>query len=99
MTGPLRAQWEARYPVMRSRREIVMRTLRNPSTFSREEIERTADQKFLKYGDDAFAEAAKEISALNGRGDFSAAESWVMVCHRIRKLQALNTYEGAPQSS
>jgi hypothetical protein len=27
MTGPLRAQWEARYPVTRSRREIVMKTL------------------------------------------------------------------------
>ena len=66
-----------------------------PSTFSKEEIQRTAEQKFLKYGDDAFAEAAREISALNARGEFSLAGSWVMVCHRIRKLQALNDHEGS----
>ena len=66
-----------------------------PSTFPREEIQRAAEQKILKHGDGAFAEAAKEISALTARGDFSLAGSWVMVCQRIRKLQALNTYEGA----
>ena len=47
-----------------------------PTTLSKEEIQSAADEIILKHGDDAFAEAAKEISALNSRGDFSLAGSW-----------------------
>ena len=37
-----------------------------PSTFPGEEIQRPAEQKILKHGDNAFAEAEKEISASTG---------------------------------
>jgi hypothetical protein len=60
------------------------------TTLSEENIQLIAEEKILKHGDDAFAAAAKEISALNARGDFSLAGSWVLVCRRIRELQALN---------
>ena len=60
------------------------------TTLSEEEIQLSAEEKILKHGDDAFAEAEKEISTLNARGDFTLAGSWVLVCQRIRKLQALN---------
>jgi hypothetical protein len=68
-----------------------------PTTYSKEEIQRHAEVKILKHGDDAFAEAEKEISTLNAHGDFSLAGSWVLVCQRIRKLQALN--DDAPLGS
>ena len=66
-----------------------------PTTLSKEGIRRAAEEIILKHGDDAFAEAAKEISALNSRGDFSLAGSWFLVCRRIKELQALNSYRGA----
>jgi hypothetical protein len=58
--------------------------------FSEEEIQLSAEEKILNHGDDALAEAEKKISTLNARGDFSLAGSWVLVCQRIRNLQALN---------
>ena len=67
------------------------------STFSEEEIQLAAEEKILKHGDDAFAEAEKEIGTLNSRGDFTLAGSWVLVCRRIRKLQTLN--DDAPLGS
>ena len=66
-----------------------------PTTLSKGEIQRAAEELILKHGDDASAEAAKEINASNSRGDFSLAGSWVMVCQRIRKLQTLNDHEGS----
>ncbi len=66
-----------------------------PTTLSEKKIQHLAEEKILKHGDDAFAEAAKEISALNSRGNFSLAGSWFLVCRRIRELQALNDYGGA----
>lgn len=57
--------------------------------FSDEEIQLAAEEKILEHGDDAFAEAQKEIRALNARGEFSLAGSWVLVCQRIGKLQAV----------
>jgi len=61
---------------------------------SKEEIQRAAVEIILKHGDDAFPEAAKEITASNSRGDFTLAGSWVLVCRRIKELQALNDYGG-----
>ncbi len=58
-----------------------------PTTLSEKKIQHLAEEKILKHGDDAFAEAAKEISALNSRGNFSLAGSWFLVCRRIRELQ------------
>ena len=66
-----------------------------PTALSKEEIQRAAVEMILRHGDDAFAEAAKEISASNARGDFTLAGSWVLVCRRIKKLQALNDYGSA----
>jgi hypothetical protein len=66
-----------------------------PTTLSEKDIQHAAEEIILKHGDDAFAEAAKEINASNSRGDFSLAGSWVLVCQQIRKLQALNDYGGA----
>jgi hypothetical protein len=66
-----------------------------PTTMSEKRIQHLAEEKILKHGDDSFAEAAKEISALNSRGNFSLAGSWFLVCRRIRELQALNDYGGA----
>lgn len=60
------------------------------TTLSKEEMLLIAEEKIQTHGDDALAEAEKEISTLNARGDFSLAGSWVLVCQRIRKLQALN---------
>ena len=57
---------------------------------SETEIQLVAEEKILKHGDDAFAEAENEISTLNARGEFSRAGSWMLVCQRIRKLQSLN---------
>ncbi len=66
-----------------------------PTTLSEKDIQHAAEEIILKHGGDALAEAAKEINASNSRGDFSLAGSWVLVCQRIRKLQALNDYGGA----
>ena len=63
-----------------------------PTTLSKEEIQRIAEEMVLKHSADAFAEASKEISALNSRGDFSLSGSWVLVCRRIRELQKLKNY-------
>ncbi len=63
-----------------------------PTPLSEKEIQHAAEEIVLKHGDDAFAEAAKEINASNSRGNFSLAGSWVLVCQRIRKLQALNPH-------
>ena len=63
-----------------------------PTTLSKEEIQHNAEEMVLKHGDDAFAEASKEISALNYRGDFSLSCSWVLVCRRIREIQKLKNY-------
>ena len=60
------------------------------TTISKEWIQLAAEEKILKHGDDAFAQAEKEISASNSLGDFTLGGSWVLVCQRIRKLQALN---------
>ena len=50
-----------------------------PTTLSEKKIQHLAEEKILKHGDDAFAEAAKEINASNSRGNFSLAGSWVLV--------------------
>ena len=66
-------------------------------TLSEKEIQLAAEEKILKHGADAFAEAEIEISTLNARGEFSRAGSWMLVCQRIRKLQAFNDYGKGPQ--
>ena len=65
-----------------------------PTTYSEEEIHLAAEEIILKHGDGAFAEAEKEIGELNAHGDFSLSGSWVLVCRRIRELQALNEHRG-----
>ncbi len=67
----------------------------DPTGLSQEQIQRTAEELILRHGDNALAEAAKEISTSNSRGDFSLSGSWVLVSQRIRQLQALNDYGGA----
>ena len=64
-----------------------------PTTLSEEDIQHIAEEMFLKHGDNAFAEASKEISVSNSRGDFSRAGSWVLVCQWIRKLQVHDDVE------
>jgi len=59
-----------------------------PTKFLEEQIQFTAREIIRDHGNDAFAEATKQINACNSRGDFSTAESWVIVCRRIRELQA-----------
>jgi hypothetical protein len=59
-----------------------------PTTMSEKKIQHAAEEIILKHGDDAFAEAAKEINASNSRGNFSLAGSWVLVCRRIRDPKA-----------
>ena len=59
-----------------------------PTTFLDEQVQLTARGIIRSHGDDAFAEATKQINECNARGDFSTAESWVIVCRRIRELQA-----------
>ena len=61
---------------------------------SEEDIHRVAEEIILNHGDSAFTEAEKEIGALNSRGDFSLSGSWVLVCRRIRELQAINEHRG-----
>ena len=58
-----------------------------PTTLSEDDIQHIAEEILLKHGDNAFAEASKEFSASNARGDFFLAGSWVLVCQQIRKLQ------------
>jgi hypothetical protein len=65
-----------------------------PTTLSKEEIPRATEAMILKHGDDAFAEATKEISASNSRGDFCLAGLWVLVCQRINNIHALNDHGG-----
>ena len=59
-----------------------------PTKLLAEQIHLTASEIIRDHGDDAFAVATKQISACNSRGDFSTAESWVIVCRRIRELQS-----------
>ena len=56
--------------------------------FVPEQIQPAADEIIHDHGDNAFAVAQKQINACNSRGDFSTAESWVIICRRIRELQA-----------
>jgi hypothetical protein len=70
-----------------------------PTTLSEKEIQRAAEEIVLKHGDDAFAEAAKEINASNSRGNFTRAGSWVLVCQRIRELQVLDDSGSAPDKN
>ena len=52
-----------------------------------EQVHLTAHEIIRDHGDDAFHVAQKQISACNARGDFSAAETWVIICRQIRELQ------------
>ena len=65
--------------------------------FSEKEIQSAAEEKIFEHGDDAMAEAQKKIRDLNARGEFSLAGAWVLVCQRIRELQAI--LEGKPDRS
>lgn len=66
-----------------------------PTQLLEEQIQPTASELIRDHGDGAFAEAAKQINACNARGDFSAAESWVIVCGRIHELQTRSGYDAA----
>ena len=58
-----------------------------PTKFFAEQVQFTADEIIRDHGADAFSVAQNEINACNSRGDFSTAESWVLICRRIRELQ------------
>ena len=58
-----------------------------PTKLLAEHIHNTAADIIRDHGEDAFEVATKQINACNSRGDFSTAESWVIVCRRIRELQ------------
>ena len=62
---------------------------------SEQEIEDAAQDLIFKYGINALAEAQKEISLCNARGNFTLSGSWVRVCQRIRRMQVVNGYEDA----
>ena len=60
---------------------------------SEREIEDRAQDLIIEYGENALAEAQKEISLSNARGNFTLSGSWVRVCQRIRLLQDVNGYK------
>ena len=64
-----------------------------PEKLSEEEIHRTAEELLLTYGDNALAQAEKEIRLSNSRGLFTLSGSWVRVCQRIRQMQARDSYQ------
>jgi len=66
-----------------------------PNSLSEHDIEHAAHELILKHGQNALAEAEKEIRVSNGRGNFTLSGSWVRVCSRIRQLQGVNGFDGA----
>lgn len=60
---------------------------------SEQEIKDAAQDLIVKYGENAVAEAQKEIRVSNARGNFTLSGSWVRVCQRIRQLQVVNGYK------
>ena len=65
------------------------------NNLSRQDIQRIAEELILKHGDGALAEAEKEISTSNARGNFTLSGSWVLVCQRIRQMQIVDDFDGA----
>ena len=70
-----------------------MSDMNSSSPFS-DPMQPSASEIIRVYGDEAFNVAQKQISACNARGDFSAAEVWVVICRQIRETQ--QSAEGMP---